>query len=220
MAYGPWSTARVPLEPTLWPALFLGCSDRIPHDQLGMQQQRVDMDLIDLAGQCVVSTLAQFRTILSQRGQRRIGAAAERQVIDTDDAEFLWNLNSHLRTMDHYRVCQQVVAADDGGTALLDQAGQMLVDTVSGQVSMTRQGTIIIQPVFAKVAEEGKVTFLEDVGTQTSTQVTDGLVSTPTYTTLGLQWTEISKRTVGVRQVLNSLIHGSVKVIPSTKPPL
>lgn len=148
-------------------------SDRITLHKLRVEQQRIEMNLIDLAGECIESALSQFGSILSDGGEGWLGILAQRKVIDSYDADIPGNGKPLFLAGDHSGMCQKVMPADDRSTSLSQKSRQMTFDTLAGQKGMSCLCLTVFQFVFTKCTEEGEVTFLKDVGTEATAQVAD-----------------------------------------------
>ena len=88
-------------------------------NKLGMEQQGTDMDVVHLAGEGVQCAPPKIFPVLTDGGQGREGIAAERNIVKTQDADILGNPKAKLIAVDHNAVRQNIMAADDGGAALL-----------------------------------------------------------------------------------------------------
>ena len=132
-----------------------------------MQQQGPDRNAVQQAFQGVVAAFAEQKAVLADCGQRRRGVGADRKVIEADDADIFRNPEVHLLALDHCRVCDLVVAADDGGHLLLVQkAGQIFFHAVGDIVGASGQGLVSKKPLTAHGLEEGFPPHLHDMGIQ------------------------------------------------------
>lgn len=88
-------------------------------NELGVEQQRTDPNAVHLAGEGVESASAQVLPILADSGQRWDGVAAQGDIIEAQDAHILRHTKSQLLAVNHNAVGQNIMAADNGGTALM-----------------------------------------------------------------------------------------------------
>ena len=139
-------------------------ADRSALYQLGVQKQRPDGNAVQQAGECVVGAAAELWPVLADTGQRGDGVGAEGQIVKSDDAQLVGHADAHLHAVDEDGVCQQVVAADDGGDALAEQPRQMVLQAFGGVVGVAYQGGLIRKAALTQRAEEGPVAHLMDIG--------------------------------------------------------
>ena len=85
------------------------------------------MHAVQLAGKRVKGAFAQTRPVLPHGGKGRRCVPAQGNIIETEDADVLRDPQTQLGAMDHHTVGQKVVAADDGGAAFFQKAGQMFL---------------------------------------------------------------------------------------------
>ena len=68
---------------------------------------------------------------------------------------------------------QQVMAAQNGCYILLEQGGQMLLQTFREEIITSRQMRVVRQSIFAQRVEKSAVTGLVYIGTQSATEITN-----------------------------------------------
>ena len=78
-----------------------------------MQQQSADRHVVQLVGQCAECTLTQRSPFLTNRGKRRHGIAAKRNVVESHDTDVLRNAKSKFCTVDHNTVGKDIVTAQE-----------------------------------------------------------------------------------------------------------
>ena len=142
-----------------------------------MQQKGADGHAVHQAVQGVVAALSQLDAFLADGGQRRGGIGAHGQVVEARDADVCGDAQSELLALDHDGVRQQVVAADDGRRALLQQAGKLLFQTLGDIIGASRERGIRLQAVLAHGVKKGGMAHLHDMGAKRAAQITDLPVS-------------------------------------------
>lgn len=145
-----------------------------------MQQQCSDRNPAQQACQGVVAAFSELEAVLPDGGERRRGVGAEGQIIETYDADFLWNPEAHLLALDHCRICDLIVAADKGCYMLVvQQTGQVLFHTVGDVVGTPGEGIISRKPLVVHRLEEGLPAHSHDMGIQCVTEIADPGVAKP-----------------------------------------
>ena len=147
--------------------------DGAPEDDFGMELQAADVNLADLAGQCIIGAFAQLRPVLTDGGKGGPGFQTDGQVVDAHDAHILRHPDAGLLTAGHHVPGQQVVAANDGGAAMGQQTGKMGLHTLRNGEGMACQQMVVLQAVFPQGPKKGQIPFLIDVGAKTAADVAD-----------------------------------------------
>ena len=104
-----------------------------------MEQQGSYMHIVQLVEHSIEGTLANIDPILTDGGQGRERVAAHGDVVKTHDADIVRNPQTHFFQMHHHTVGQQIVAADDGGAAGIQNPGQVLRQTIIDKIRVTGQ---------------------------------------------------------------------------------
>ena len=126
------------------------------------------MHIIQLVQHSIECALSYIDPILPDGGQRRPCEAAHWDVIKTQNTDILGNPKTHLQAVDHNAVSQQVVAADDSGTASLQNPGQVQRKTFVDEVRITGKGFVHMQTVGFHSTEESGVALPVYIGLQSA----------------------------------------------------
>ena len=111
--------------------------------------------------------------VLTAGGVRGGGEAAEGDVVKSHDAQLFRDAQSQLPAVDQHAVGQQVVAADNGGAAGLQNAGKMVGEAVVDKVLGTGQSFVCRQAVGFHRLEKSVIALLIDVGFQLAAEIAD-----------------------------------------------
>ena len=116
---------------------------RPPLYQLCVEQKGADRSLSHLALQSLKCALAQLSAVLPDGRQGRRSIPAQRDVIEANNAQILRHPDARFPAMDQQHMGQQIVAANDGGAAILQQPGKMPVQALGKAIGITRQLTFV-----------------------------------------------------------------------------
>ena len=88
-------------------------------------------------------------------------------------------MQSHIAALHDRAVCQKIVAAHNGGTALTDQPGKMLCHALGYKIGNTCQSFVMGKSAFFQCLEKGVITLLVNKRPQCAAQVADFLMAQP-----------------------------------------
>lgn len=138
-----------------------------------MEQQGADGHPGQQAGKSVKAAFAQLGAVLADGGQRWHGVGTQGQVVKADDAQILGDADAQFQAVEHHRMGQQVMAAQNGRYILLEQGRQMLLQAFREEIIAARQVRVIRQIVFAQRVEKGAVPGLVYIRTQPAAEIAD-----------------------------------------------
>ena len=142
------------------------CRAGRPLDQLRVQQQRADIHMIELVEHCVERALADVGAVLTNGGQGRQGIAAQRDIVKAKNTDIVGNTKSQLVAVDDRAVSQQIVTADNGGSAGIQYPGQVRGQTLVDKNRVAGEGFVHIQPAILHSPEKGGMTLPVNIGLQ------------------------------------------------------